>query len=253
MNPLKNILRDLLLSAGYDIRKTSHIGLDGNFDIQRMFGKRALRTIFDVGAHVGESAMEYARKFPLATIYSFEPFPKTFTILQENVAPWPHVRPVNSAIGDSCSTQTLFVNQFSATNSLLPARPDVADPGTRSLMKNVERVETPVTTLDTFCRDNQIATIDLLKIDVQGFESKVIAGASELLGQRRIALIYTEVTFESHYKGQTTFSELYAMLIQFGYELVDLYSHTRTTHHSVRWCDILFVNPLALERAINPA
>ena len=249
MNPLKNTLRKLLLSIGYDIRKTSHIGLDSNFDIQRIFGMRPLRLIFDVGAHFGETATEYAKRFPEATIYSFEPSPDTFSILEKNMTSLPRVKTVNSALGDSCSEQTFFVNRLSATNSLLAARPDVADEVTRSLMENTRCTKVSVTTLDAFCRENQISAIDLLKIDVQGFESKVLAGARELLAEQRIALVYAEAILESHYDGQTTFPELYSMLSESGFELVDLYSHTRTPHHTTRWCDVLFVNLVALKKS----
>ncbi len=80
MKSPKSLLRKFFLTLGYDIRKTSHIGLDPCSDIQRLFGRRSLSVIFDVGAHTGESAIDYADQFPDATIYSFEPSPATYQI-----------------------------------------------------------------------------------------------------------------------------------------------------------------------------
>ena len=250
MNLLKSALRNLLLSAGYDIRKTSHIGLDVNADIQRIFGKRPLRTILDVGAHRGESAVEYAEKFQSATIYSFEPSPQTFEILCDNVDRWPRIKPIQCALGANHGTQRFFLNKFSATNSFLPALPSVAHPDIRSLMENVEATDVSVRTLDAFCSENLIGSVDLLKLDVQGFESAVLAGGRTFLEERRIALLYTEVTFEKHYAEQTTFPQLYATLAEAGFEFVDVYGQTRRNNHSIRWCDMLFVNPDALERVL---
>ncbi len=250
MNPFKAVFRSLLRSAGYDVRKTSHVGLDATADVQRIFQKTQLRTILDIGAHLGESALAYAKSFPHAIIYSFEPSPQTFTALREAVAPCGRIKPVQQAVGAECQSQKFFLNKFSATNSMLPTIPNVAHADIRSLMENVESVDVPVTTLDFFCSRNHLEAIDLLKLDVQGFESEVLSGARVLLEEERVALVYTEVTFENHYAGQTTFAQLYAMLTQSGFELVDIYGQTRTSHHSIRWCDMLFVNPRALEKAL---
>lgn len=160
------------------------------------------------------------------------------------------IKPVKSALGAKLGTQRFFLNKFSATNSLLPSLPDVANPEIRSFLENVECKEVPVTTLDAYCNENQIESIDLLKLDVQGFEAAVLGGAGTLLQEQRIALVYTEVTFEMHYAGQTTFPQLYATLTEWGFEFVDAYGQTRRSNHSIRWCDMLFVNPAALERAL---
>lgn len=250
MNPLKAIFRSLLLSAGYDVRKTSHIGLDEKADIQRIFQTKPLQTILDLGAHLGETALACAEKFPRATIYSFEPSPQTFAALCKAVAGCDRIKPRQEAVGAECRTQKFFLNKFSATNSMLRTVPGAAHPEVRALMENVESVDVPVTTLDSFVSENHIESIDLLKLDVQGFESEVLRGARTLLEEARIALIYTEVTFETHYTGQTTFARLHDMLTKAGFELVDIYGQTRTVYHSIRWCDMLFVNPCALEKAL---
>jgi FkbM family methyltransferase len=229
MNPFKSALQSLLHSAGYDVRKTSHIGLDANTDIQRIFGKRPLRVIFDVGAHLGETTQTYFHKFPQAMIYSFEPSPEAFMTLRQAVAEWNRVEPVQKGMDARCGTRKFFLNKFGATNSFLPALAVLPTPQIGSLMENVGVVEVTITTLDDFCAERNIQTIDLLKLDVQGFELEVLHGGRGLLEDERIPLIYTEVSFETHYAGQTTFSQLHPKLTQWGFELVDIYGQTRTS------------------------
>ena len=119
---IKKTIHRLLSSAGYDIRKTSHVGLNAVNDIKRIYASRPILSIFDVGAHIGETAVEYSMAFPSASIYCFEPTPDTCRQLSINVSHLKKVKPYNLAIGESSRKQNFFVNSFSATNSFLPAK-----------------------------------------------------------------------------------------------------------------------------------
>jgi FkbM family methyltransferase len=246
---MKTLIKRALAWCGYDLRKTSQVGLDALNDVQRILGAHAPQTILDVGAHHGETAVDLARKFPRAAIHSFEPCPATFAELKANVGRFPNVTPVNLALGDQSGRQTLHVNQFSATNSLLAASAQIADPVTRDLLACREEVAIAVTTLDAYCEAKGIAFVDLLKMDVQGFELHVLRGAERFLAAKKVLMIFTEASFEALYEGQAAFTELYARLAAQGFQLVDLYGHTRNARQGIRWCDLLFVNPSALAHA----
>lgn len=241
----KNAVKRLLATAGYALRKTSQIGLDDITDIRNILGISPAKTIVDVGAHEGQTAARYAQGFPAAAIYSLEPFADSFARLQLNTRHLSAVKAFPWALGDADEQRELNVNQFSATNSLLKAAV-VTDPEVNRFLQPLRQVTIEMRRLDSFCRDQGIEFIDLLKLDVQGFEMDVLRGGSRLLQSRRIALIYSEVTFESFYLGQTTFGELHPFLTEQGFELVDLYGQTRSAASGIRWCDMLFVNPEAL-------
>jgi len=249
MNPMKNILKSLLNTCGYDIRKTTHLGLDPLNDIEQILG-RSPHLIFDLGAHLGETAVLYAEKFPQAAIHSFEPSPKTFLALQAALKAYPNVRPVNIALGDAMGTRTLHMNQSSGTDSLLSSAGQCSDAAMAELTKTVVEVPVTMQTLDEYCRANDVQFIDLLKMDVQGFELHVLQGARRLLAEHAIALIYTEVSFESFYEGQPFFHEVYTRLIDQGFQLVDLYGHSRSLSQALRWCDALFVHPTARKKTV---
>lgn len=70
-------------------------------DLVRLFEiqHRQLRVIFDVGANVGQTAKQFSRFFPVASIHSFEPVAGTFDALRTNVQRLKNVTPHKLAIG----------------------------------------------------------------------------------------------------------------------------------------------------------
>jgi len=247
MHSIKSFLKYLFNSCGYDVRKRTHPGLDSVWDIKQIYAGRQLKTIFDLGAHVGETACSYAENFQCASIHSFEPHPQTFCLLQANVRRFPNVNTLNVAVGEKEGTVALHVNQFSATNSLLPNVNELKEGAVAAAMRPVGKVTISLCSLDSYCRDQNVSFIDLLKMDVQGYELHVLRGARRLLAEGRIALIYSEVQFEALYEGQAYFQDVYAELMRHGIQLVDLYGHNRSLYSALRWCDALFVNPSAMK------
>lgn len=250
MDAVKHLLRPVLHALGYDIRKLSHVGLDAVTDIKAMYERNTPRIVFDVGAHLGETATVLAKAFPTSQIHSFEPSPETFARLQQHVSAWRNVKPVNAALGSSGGISTLNINQFGATNSLLRGA-EVEEKTVADLMRPVKTVEVTVRTLDDYCQQEGINFVDLLKMDVQGFEIEVLHGARTFLANSHIALIYSEVSFELFYESQPVFEDVYREITKNGFQLVDLYNHVRSPVKTTRWCDALFVHPIAFSKRLE--
>src|SRR5229473_2133012 len=99
----------------------------------------------------------------------------------------------------------------------------------------------PVDRLDDFCREHDVRTIDLLKLDCQGYEGNVLLGANEMLKRGGIRSIYTEVSFRAIYQGQALFEDICRELSSHGYRLVDLYDKSRSKDGSLLFCDAFFI------------
>ena len=250
MNVVKRLLKPVLTGLGYDVRKVSHIGLDVINDIKAIYRPAKPRVIFDVGAHRGETAVVFSRNFPGSQIHSFEPSAETFSALQSHVSRLENVRTVNVALGRSAGTGTLNINKSTATNSLLGSA-RVEDDELAELMEPVTATTVAVKTLDEYCAGAGIEVIDVLKMDVQGFEIEVLAGGRRLLSEAHIPLVYCEVSFKPLYKNQPLFEDVYRELVQSGFELVDLYGHVRSQLGSIQWCDALLVHPAALAKRLK--
>jgi len=191
------------------------------FDAQKhLLGGSTDLVIFDVGAYLGEIAATYKRVFPKSTIYCFEPFVDSFQSLSRSYLD-SSIHTYQLAFSDKKGKATLHVNTDLSCNSLLP-RPKS---GFRySSEKSIEtgEIQIETSTLDIFCEEAKISNIDILKLDVEGAEVKALTGASHMLSERAIKLIYTEVMFIAHYDGGCMFHELSSFLNTYGYTLFDL-------------------------------
>jgi FkbM family methyltransferase len=182
---MKRSLNRLLRPLGLRIVATDRLSLELESDLRRICGVEPVRCIFDVGANVGQSAARFSREFASAQIYSFEPVKQTFARLQTCTATLSRARVFNRAMGAVRGRLPIYAGSDSGTSSMIATSTRAAS-GTE---------EVDVDTLDLFCADNAIDRIDLLKIDVEGFEPQVLAGADQMLRESKIRFVYVECEF----------------------------------------------------------
>jgi FkbM family methyltransferase len=173
--------------------------------------------VLDIGAHHGETALWILKHASRARIISFEPTPESFRIT-EAVAATHNFLAVNAAVGDTDGSMVLHLNSCSATNSLLEMdhRASLLDPQAR---REPQRVSVPVVRLDTFLETRGLdRPVDLMKIDVQGYEDRVLRGARRTLHRARTVMI--EVQFNPVYKAACRVDEVCYRLYDMGFRLV---------------------------------
>jgi len=144
------------------------------------------RVVFDVGAYVGIFAMSAALGAPERDVHAFEPVPASFARLSENlrVNRLERVHAVQAAVGEADGETVLHVPD----GVWLPSHSSTHSgfrPGTRAL-------RVAAVTLDRYAREHGIERLDLMKIDTEGNEDEVLAGATELFARSR-PLVFCEV------------------------------------------------------------
>src|SRR5437867_1212696 len=92
-------------------------GLDFGRDAARRAPQVSFETIFDVGANVGQSTMRFARWFPHATVWAFEPFTEAFGEL-ERATQGLNARCFKLALGSRTEKVTVALSRLSVNNSL---------------------------------------------------------------------------------------------------------------------------------------
>lgn len=221
------------------------------FEVQkRLLGGAADLVIFDVGAYVGEVAATYKRLFPQSTIYCFEPFPDSFHKLNR-LCRDASIKAHQIAFSDKEGKTTFNINVDLSCNSLLPpTESDFKCYSAKSIKDGEIQVET--NTLDNFCAGDEIACIDILKLDVEGAEVKVLDGASSMLSKQAIKLIYSEVMFIPHYTNGCLFHELTAFLNKHGYTLLNFYHLKSAKNGQLRWGNAIFLSPEIRAGIKNP-
>lgn len=141
-------------------------------------------TVFDIGAHVGKMARRYRKLFPAANIYCFEPLPHCYQRLDRWAArQGNHVQTFNIALGDASRPIEFFWNQDHPGGSGL--RP----PGNSCRPEKHTSFTTRMEKLDDVAAALNLNGEILLKLDVEGAELEVLAGAPELLGKASAIIV----------------------------------------------------------------
>ena len=236
---IKRVFNGVLRRLGYEFRPL-WTPTDAFLDQERLLQGNTPLTIFDVGAHRGESALMYKTLFPTAAVYSFEPFPESFAAFQRETAKLANVQAFNVALSDRVGETEFNCNEYTATNSLLNTAPDVESVWPGGLVDTKKQIRVQTTTLDRFCQEHSIAAIDLLKLDVQGAEPLVLKGGEQMLRSGRVRLVYTEILTLPSYTGQTELHEFIRMMQDYGFELFNFYNLNTTTSGQLRQLDAIF-------------
>ena len=170
----------------------------------------------DIGANVGVVTLAAAAWVgPLGRVFSFEPSEREFGRLLDNLHgnQLEHVVAVRAAVADAEGEITLQVatDEFAGLNTI-GTEFSYAGVGTERL----ERLE--AITVDAFASEHQLSRIDVMKIDVEGAEGAVLAGASQVLRSRRPAVI-AEVFSRSLQANGWDRARLARLFATVGYEL----------------------------------
>jgi len=232
---LKQKIKEIANKFNIEIRRIdqNQIGRNPFFDISK-FLKTPNPVIFDIGANTGQSVIEFAKYFPDCYINSFEPSPKTFSILEDKLSNFKNLKLWNKAVGSKSGHMTFLENTKSDMSSFLP----LAETGWGEI---VYKTEVEVIDLDGFCMNRQINRIDILKSDTQGYEFEVFKGAQNMIANGNIGIIYYEAIFSSMYKDLPSFGEVFDFLAKHKYSLVTIYPISYQ-NNLASWTDLLFVH-----------
>jgi FkbM family methyltransferase len=207
------------------------------------------KTIFDVGANVGEFTLNSLNYFPNSKYFCFEPSEKTFNKIKNNID-LENVL-INKIALSNLDENLPFTKNHNLCNSLVVNKTsdvynnqnDKLDIRMRALSK--EDIETEIVeskTLDSFCKENNINEIDLLKIDTEGFDFEVLQGAESMLIKNKIGIIYSELTFEKNVNKFSKAFDVIDFLWKFDYEVFRFYEQA-TVDGKLRRTNVVLTSP----------
>jgi FkbM family methyltransferase len=168
----------------------------------------SFRTVLDVGANIGQFTAAAQGVWPTARIVAFEPLPQAAQALKGRAGVEVH----QVALGDHDGTTVFYPHAYSLSSSSLPV---LADLGDRAWAKEDEPIEVPMRRLDSVLGGETLAGPVLLKLDVQGLELAVLAGAAETL--RQVDSLVLEAAFHRSYQGQPLFADVHHTLAEAGW------------------------------------
>jgi FkbM family methyltransferase len=197
-----------------------------------------IKTIIDIGANVGDFALEYAKILPEATIYAFEPINSIYNTMVEKTKNL-NIKTFRYGLGDKTETLTINVNEFSPSSSILELA-DLHKDNYKNATKTVKE-DIHIKEFDKEFKITDLPKNILVKIDVQGFEDKTINGAKQLLAQTKI--VFVEMTFKELYKDQKLFHDLYTQLHELGFDYNGSQMQNFDNNDgSIIYADAIFIN-----------
>jgi len=237
---IKRILDNLTHPLGIEIVR--HFGSDlGVKQIDSILSEEKIDLLLDVGANTGQYAISMFNSGYKGRIVSFEPLTDAYEELKKNQSKFPGWEVFERcAIGDYTGSTIINVSANSHSSSILPINDThlAAAPSA----KYIGQVETPIFTLDSIFENLTAGSERVcLKIDTQGFEDKVLAGASGSL--YKIRLLQLELSLIPLYGGSKTVEWMIPYLRKAGFEPVFfLPGYINRQTDEIQQLEALFIN-----------
>lgn len=192
-------------------------------DIKPLFHTQRVSYV-DVGAYVGETFREFlAAGFKPDEVFLIEPNPRSLEQLQSSIR----------AIEGGPKTLNVYNVALSSKKGRirLRAAKDMTRVDARDESRSLSRVsrntfEVEATTLDSLADDLLVRHISVLKIDVEGHELEVLKGATQLLSNESIDIIYIEAGMSRDVKQQCYYRDIEDALLPYGYRPFRFYEQT---------------------------
>jgi FkbM family methyltransferase len=199
------LLNISLKAYGYDNYDNNDEGGE-NFFIASILSKSNSHVCIDIGAGSGNYTSKLL-KLTNAKVISFEPLPSQFKILKENVRNFSaRSTVINKAVGDKNGKCMLHFN------SIYPNKGSISEDIKKvPYVTNDDKLEVPLITLDKFMEDKNFESLDLIKIDTEGFESEVIKGAFKTIEKYKPKYIQTEFNWH-HLFCKTSINDFFELL-----------------------------------------
>jgi FkbM family methyltransferase len=163
-------------------------------------------TFFDVGANHGLLSFGLAGRHGAAIdFHLFEPNQKLVSSIEKTFKLYPDMR--------------LSVNQIAVgdVNGAVFLEIDQAQSGASHISTRQQGLEVPCVTIDEYIENRGVSSVELLKLDIEGFELTALRGAKVALGERKIKAIYFEY-FEKWLERVAPPAELLIFLDSVGFE-----------------------------------
>jgi FkbM family methyltransferase len=197
------------------------------------------RVIFDIGANDGKFAKRLAVAFPFAELYAFEPGAEAYRRLSLNLKDAGRKVHLENIALDKETGEALFTSTHGMGNHIVYTAEASED--THLVRK---------TRGDEFCAERGIPSIDLLKIDTEGYDLDCLCGFANMLLKGAIDMIEVETTSNLDNRFHVHLERFIHFLHPFNYRLTSLHDFTRIIHRTKQvmngawFCNALFVREI---------
>jgi FkbM family methyltransferase len=193
------------------------------FSTLRRFGFSP-RFVLDVGANHGNWTRTALKYFPEAEYVLVEPQDHLKVCVIDLIEAGYRIRWVNAGAADKCGILPFIISERDDSSTFLTREEHLQTRVSSEIMVAVE-------TLDAIISNYKLPAPDMVKIDAEGFDLKIMQGASTLIGKTDVFLLEAGVVcpFEN------SVARVISAMGDIGYQLVDITELNRSPKHGVLW------------------
>jgi FkbM family methyltransferase len=183
--------------------------------------------ILDIGANDGGTSKVFQHLFPEGFVYAFEPDPRAILHCKHRLISGDidgaRFELFEGAVCDICGEAEFFLSDgvdpnfkwyesgYDLSGSLL--KPISETPFGIPTIYFRDKIQVKTITLDSWAKDKPLEFVDILWMDVQGAEARVLAGAKETI--KKVDFIYLECEEKKTYESQPDLQDIRSMLSEF--------------------------------------
>jgi len=185
--------------------------------------------IIDVGANRGSWTRRALQFFPDACYTLVEPQDHLKMHIQDLLDRGRKITWINAGVADRSGTMPFTISYRDDSSTFAPTPIDSAAP----------RISVRVSTLNEIVSASSAPPPEIVKIDAEGFDLKVLAGASDLLGKTEIFFVEVTICSSGH---ENTIARVIRRMDEASYKVVDITDINRSPKHGVLWlCELAFL------------
>lgn len=248
--PLNNFLFNLSL-RGLGILNYENSQISGeDFLLKKISEKINPLLVLDIGANRGE----YSKKIKFfssdAKVYAFEPHPISFKNLESDSSKYQYI-PINLGCSDVEGKLKLY-DYKRAEDNYIYSHASLYKDVIEKIHNEESRVwEIDITTVDKFCLENNINRINLLKIDTEGNEFKILLGAKNMIQNNAIDCIHFEFN-EMNIISRVFLKDFYDLLPQYDfYRLITDGFINLGSYKPLSWEIFAYQNIIAIRKELK--
>ena len=230
---MKQLVQSCLGTVGLRLARLQYVPRPPLHDFFSMLKQRGFEPahIVDVGANHGNWTRAALKFFPAAYYTLIEPQDNLKTYVQDLVGGDGKIRWIGMGAADKSGTLPFTISHRDDSSNFYTT-PDAAK-GSGQL-----QIDVPVATLNEIVRASRLPFPDMVKIDAEGFDLKVLAGASELVGKTDVFLLEAAICAPGI---ENTLVKVLEAMVQAGYRAVDITDLNRSRYGVLWLCEVAFL------------
>lgn len=205
-----------------------------------------IQTIIDIGSNEGQFINEIETILPGRKIYAFEPIPACFKKMLANTGS-SNVSAYNIGLSDIEGSTEINISSNLVSSSILNM--EELHKSSYPESKYIKKETIELKRLDTVFEDIELTDNILIKVDVQGYEEKVIKGGEKTFS--KAAALIIESAFEPFYAGQWLFDDLYTHLSAKGFKFMGFADQVTSKKTGIPiYADAIFIKKNIIKQAL---